>query len=424
MHRRTTPQSGFTLLEMLIALGIVAVLGVAAFFAVNPPNLLRQSRDAKRIAHLGLLNNAVSVLHSSNAAASLGSTTTVYVSVPDTSSTCGNLGLPALPSGWTYHCVTAANLHNVNGTGWIGVNFTLAPQGAPIDQLPVDPTNTTTTGQYYVYLVNRTWKFTTVFESAKYAPKMREDGGPDNVVYEVGTNLGLVATAQGGTPSTNGLVAYWKFDDGEGHHPVDDSGEGNDGSTDASDHWVNGQVGFGYDFSNDRMTVPDDDSMDLTGDMTISFIWKSIGDPASFDGRAIEKGIWEDFGAMEYCIKLHAAVTWSGYAGTETGWFFSGDSRNEGRPLFEWLSPHGEGNTLAQNEFHLVTIVRSNAMSQMYQDGDLLYEDATGYSTIGASSGAFSIGPAGGMPATLDEFRIYNRALSQEEIQTIYNALF
>jgi hypothetical protein len=302
----------------------------------------------------------------------------------------------------------------------MGVNFTSTPQGSPLDQLPVDPTNTTTTGQYYSYLVNRVWKFSTIFESAKYAPKMREDGGPDNVVYEVGTNLDLVATAQGGgTPSTNGLVAYWKFDEAADTVVADYSGNHNDGTLSRGSGWTyDAQVDGALDFSNEILTVPDSDSMELTGDMTISFIWKNLADSGTaYTNHVIQKGDWGNE-VMEYSLQLQSAAGSSGYAGSASGWVFNGESRSIGEGQSIWLTVAGSGDTLEEGIFHLVTIVRSASSAKVYQDGDLLYEDAHGYGTLEASSDPFWIGQgAEKLPAILDEFRIYNRALSQAEIQ-------
>ncbi|PIR05131.1 MAG: hypothetical protein COV57_00605, partial [Candidatus Liptonbacteria bacterium CG11_big_fil_rev_8_21_14_0_20_35_14] len=54
-------KKGFTLMELLIVIGILAILATAATLVLNPAELLRQSRDSTRIADLSTLNNALSL---------------------------------------------------------------------------------------------------------------------------------------------------------------------------------------------------------------------------------------------------------------------------------------------------------------------------------------------------------------------------
>ena len=92
---------GFTLLELLIVVGILSVLATTAALVVNPLEYLRQSRDAKRIADSASMYKAIQLLSFDNkAATTLGAISTVYISLPDTaSSTCGSYALPCLRRG-------------------------------------------------------------------------------------------------------------------------------------------------------------------------------------------------------------------------------------------------------------------------------------------------------------------------------------
>ena len=175
---------------------------------------------------------------------SLGLTNKVYVSIPDSSLTCDNLGLPSLPTNWEYRCSNSDNYRKVDSNGWIPVNFTSVSWGSPLPILPIDPVNSTSSGQYYTYVVGGSYKLTALFESEKYTERAAKDGGVDLAEYEIGTNLSLA-------PFTHGLVGYWKFDEGSGTTASDSSGYGNTGtlSTGASaPGWTTGKVGGALSF--------------------------------------------------------------------------------------------------------------------------------------------------------------------------------
>src|SRR5437868_6520397 len=112
-----TNRASFTLVELLIVIGIVAVLSVVVIVVLNPAELLKQSRDSNRLSDLQTLHTSLSIFQA-DSTGSLGSTNTVYISIPDGSPTCANLGLPSLPSGWVYNCVSTTTLRNTDGNGW------------------------------------------------------------------------------------------------------------------------------------------------------------------------------------------------------------------------------------------------------------------------------------------------------------------
>lgn len=183
-------KKGFTLLELLIVIGILAILATAATLVLNPAELLKQARDTQRIADLNALKAAIA-LH-------LTTGTT-----PDTN--VGGSGAAARCMVGTTSPFTAACSNNtvrlVNGTGWVNVNIADVSGGAPLSVLPQDPTNSAT--YFYAYAgedVNLTFEINARLESQKYRDKMINDGGSANTCttfqentcwYETGTSLTL-----------------------------------------------------------------------------------------------------------------------------------------------------------------------------------------------------------------------------------------
>ena len=183
---------GFTLIELLVVIAIVAVLAVTLILTLNPAELLKQARDSNRISDLDTLNKALSLVQADIANPSFGTSATVYVSIPDSSTTCTNLGLPSLPAGYTYGCAPTSTLRNNNGTGWIPVNFTQISSGSPLSNLPVDPVNSTSTGQYYTYVPGGGWELTALMESDRYLRERTTSDGGDSFRYvETGSDLTL-----------------------------------------------------------------------------------------------------------------------------------------------------------------------------------------------------------------------------------------
>ncbi len=117
MKDKANERSSFTLIELLIVIAIIGILAAVVVLILNPQQLLAQGRDSRRLQDLANMNNALSI-YLAEGNSYLGSSNTVYVSVPDSSSaTCADLGLPSLPSGWSYHCATTSTLRKDDGTG-------------------------------------------------------------------------------------------------------------------------------------------------------------------------------------------------------------------------------------------------------------------------------------------------------------------
>ena len=194
MSHKTKP--GFTLIELVIVIGIIAVLSTVVIMILNPAELLRQSRDAVRVSNLTTINKALAFYQANVTGGYYGSSTYIYVSIPALNSDCSDLGLPSPPIDFFYSCVSSSTLTNVDGSGWIPVDFTQLQIGSPLNSLPIDPINTPSAGLYYTYIPGGSWELGAVLESQKYQSKLTNDGGNDSNVYEMGTNLFLLPLRQ------------------------------------------------------------------------------------------------------------------------------------------------------------------------------------------------------------------------------------
>ena len=188
---------GFTLLELLIVIAVIAILVIVVLLILNPAELFKQARDGNRVSDMDTLNKAL--LLASFEGVSMGTANTTYVSIPDPAATstlgdqCQGLGLPALPSGNSYHCANTSYYKKTDGTGWLGINLTSISSGSPIGSLPADPTNQSSTALYYTYTTDgKNYEITCILESQKYQSLAQTDGGVYNDLYEKGTSLNLI----------------------------------------------------------------------------------------------------------------------------------------------------------------------------------------------------------------------------------------
>ena len=186
----------FTLIELLVVVAILSILAVAVILTINPSEFLKQARDSTRLSDMANINSSLNLFVVDSPDASLGTASTTYISIPDPTATstagtqCQGLGLSELPSGWTYHCAATSTYRNTDGTGWVPVNFQSMSFGSTLGTLPIDPINTTTSGNYYMYSAGGSWELVSLMESNKYLVMTSNDGG-DSIAYEKGTNLSL-----------------------------------------------------------------------------------------------------------------------------------------------------------------------------------------------------------------------------------------
>lgn len=396
----------FTLIELLIVIGILAVLIAGVIVVLNPLEYLRQSRDTKRIADLISLDKSLGILETQGDIY-LGTSTVVYVSIADTSDTCANLGLPTLPSGYSYSCVTSANLQNTDGTGWVPVDFSSGGI-TQFSSLPVDPTNTTSTRQYYTYIPGGSWHIASPLESTKYklggeGDKTSSDGGKYTGLYEVGSNKTLLPIDYG----DSSLVGYWAFNEGTGETAYDISGSGNAGTLTNGPTWVTGKVSgaLSFDGSDDYVDVTHSSSLVTNSEFTLQ-MWAYANTSVSALGLISKTN---DNLPAPYDIYFNNGEFMSFILGNGDGNQGITDSGIEFENWQNWA------------------FVYDGTNGMIYRNGSLVTGPTeVGDTEVGDTAQSLKIGSRNDfgtmMDGIVDDVRVYNRALDSTEIMAIYNS--
>jgi len=153
---KSTKTSGFTLIELVISIGVIIVLSSAVILYVGIPENKAKSRDLVRLSDMTYLESAIAQYKLS------------FKSCPDNVNV--QRDSTVVPVGST--------------TGWINQDLS---EFAP--KLPVDPINNAS--YKYLYICNGVdYELNAFLEH--YTSKSSEDGGNNVNVFESGTNLSLI----------------------------------------------------------------------------------------------------------------------------------------------------------------------------------------------------------------------------------------
>ncbi len=214
-------------------------------------------------------------------------------------------------------------------------------------------------------------------------------------------------------PLNAGLVGFWLFNEGMGDKVYDLSGNANTGTlrnmafpSTTTSGWNPGRLGpsIAFDRVDDTITVPISSSLQVS-QTTISF-WVKMSDinlSQGFIGR---------------------------FSGNNTG--------NENRIFWENVNKRVRVfyrmnnvdnlmetgiNVITDTNWHLITVVILNGSQQIYVDGVVKGTAAVAYplQTGSANPGIGWTFAAGYLLGVIDEVRIYNRGLSNNEINTLLN---
>ncbi len=213
-----------------------------------------------------------------------------------------------------------------------------------------------------------------------------------------------------GVPSADiesGLVAHWAFDEGEGDTAYDSSGNDNHGALQGNPQWVDGQISKGLQFDgvDDFVEIPHSD--DFTFSAPDSYTVAAWVNVTSLPGQ------WTGIVAKS---RDTAGDDWYGLWTTPSNqWHFVGGGDGSRRLDY---------GTVTTGWHHLVGVYDADAATlKLYEDGWLLGQNSATIVTIGA--GDLWIGGAKGvieyLNGAVDDVRIYDRALSDEDVVALFN---
>jgi len=215
-----------------------------------------------------------------------------------------------------------------------------------------------------------------------------------------------VATGDIWSFNTGRLVAWWKLDDGSGNTAVDSSGNGHNGTLLGDTSWVDGIVGgaLAFDGDGDYVDIGKDPNFDITNQITVS-AWIKVG---AFDREwqtIVAKGdrawrLQRNWGESTLEFACSGLVV----PGTDWGQIYGSTDVNDGH-------------------WHHVAGVYDQEKLYLYIDGNL-DASAEAPGTIRVNDEPVYIGENSQTPnrfwnGLIDDVRIYNYALSTEEISAI-----
>ncbi len=414
---------GFTLIELLVVIAIIAILAAVVVLTLNPIELLRQGRDSNRVSDMATLTAAINLYSTDQSGVSgysLGAVNTIYVSIPDPMASttagdqCQGLGLESLPATYAYHCATSSTFRNIDGTGWIPVNFKSISSGLPISNLPVDPANTSSSRLYYTYTTNAAqYEVTAVMESQKYGPGgsgdvITSDGGPLASVYEKGSKLGLEPMDYGDAS----LIGFWPLDEGSNSVAYDYSG------TNATGSWYGSQVGTTGGYYSSGKIGP------YTGafDGTSTYVVNAANNSAFTLTNAVTMVAWVKVNASGTDMKIISkrpsyVLTVYNNNIPETEIFIGGSSQD--------TRSAGGGTTLVNGVWYQIAGTYDGSTVKTYVNGVLDRQvSASGImssTTYAIDLGKTADGIANYFNGLIDDARVYNRALTAAQIAALYN---
>ena len=228
--------------------------------------------------------------------------------------------------------------------------------------------------------------------TARWITRVRRTGVALWVAAAVSCLWGPGATAQEALPEP---AAVWNFDEGEGSTAHDGSGNANHGAVHGATWTADGKIGgaLHFDGNDDCVAVPDSDSLDIEGEITLS-AWvrpERIGGGPYYLTKEGCWGMWLSKSQLFYGM---------------------------GNPSI-WKGVSSEVVPEVNTWCHVTAVWDKDGVSRIYLDG--IEEGRRDIGTLPRKRTGVTIGTGYGLPfqGTIDEVSVYDRALSPDQVRLL-----
>ena len=373
-YRAYFRKSGFTLLELVVVIALIAILSVVGISVFV--GLQKNARDTKRKADIDAIAKSYEAKKVTGGA---------YLALSGQDFSSGSI--PKDPSKGDYFNVMADD-----GSGF--------KTCAALEANPLDSCNTPAQNCF-----------------CKSSSQGNINPGSSLTGTNVELGLGGSSSSSCDTNGTllSGLVGYWKMDEEPGSTSVIDQFNGKNGS-------VNGAAGLA---SSGRLKFGNTGQFNLNDENTGTILVSGTADSYDFGTNDFTLSAW-----VKMPSKPHATVIHKGY-GSNAFILLGQDADNGLYPSFRIAYSHYQGGVLGNklindDVWHLLTAIRKGTTNSIYIDGDSPVSRTEDYidEISVASDDNLDIGSMGSsffMKGSIDDVRIYNRALSEVEVKSLYN---
>jgi hypothetical protein len=232
-----------------------------------------------------------------------------------------------------------------------------------------------------------------------------------SLVMMMGVSVLLLTCNANAAVVTDGLVSWWKFDETIGTNAADSQGS-NDGTLTNGPAWTTTTAGaassgaLSFDGTDDYVSVPDDNSLDLTAALTVEVWIKPTADQTNASVNIIDKDSITGY-RLQF-EKTTNIIEFSVGNGTQQRFWSANGSITPG-------------------SWHHVAMTLSGGTLRGYinsiEVGSLTGIGAITANGIDLAIGAYRDGNAEFFKGVIDDVRIYDRALTADEIETNFNAI-